>query len=44
MKNTNDLITDLQLVNKKFSELVKNMTILEFQQFNNTIQKWVDEE
>lgn len=38
--NSNDLITDLQCVNKEFSKLVKNMTILEYQEFNNTILKW----
>ena len=40
--NTNDLITNLQCVNKKFSELVQNMSVQEYQEFNNTIRKFLE--
>lgn len=40
--NTNDLITDLQIENKEFSKLIKNMSVLEYQKFNNIIRKWVE--
>jgi len=41
--DTNDLITDLQIENKEFNELIQNMSVVEYQKFNNVIRKWYND-